>query len=156
MRSTHSQTHQIYWCVCVQHTPKHAKYIGACAFDTLSNTPNRLVYVRSTHSQTHQIYWCVHSTHSQTRQIYWCVRSTHSQTHQIYCFCIFAIISKNINFTSKTNFSTEKILEMPFYSGKDGFYQEKQKFYLENEVFYRKNFRNGVLQWKSWCLLVKI
>ena len=32
-------------------------------------------------------------------------------------------ISKNINFTSKTNFFTEKILEMPFYSGRDGFYQ---------------------------------
>ena len=28
-----------------------------------------------------------------------------------------------------------KILEMPFYSGKDGFYQEKQKFYIQNEVF---------------------
>ena len=61
-------------------------------------------------------------------------------------------ISKNINFTSKTNFSTEKILEMQFYSGKDGFYQEEQKFYFENEVFYSKNIRNAVLQWKIWLL----
>ena len=37
-------------------------------------------------------------------------------------------IRRNENFTSKTMFSREKILEMPFYSGKDGFYQEKQKF----------------------------
>ena len=41
---------------------------------------------------------------------------------------------------------------MPFYSGKDGFYQEKQKFYIENEVFYRKNYRNAVLQLKTWFL----
>ena len=32
------------------------------------------------------------------------------------------------NFTSKTMFSREKILEMPFYTAKDGFYHQKQKF----------------------------
>ena len=37
-------------------------------------------------------------------------------------------IRRNENFTSKTMFSREKILGMPFYSGEDGFYQEKQKF----------------------------
>ena len=61
-------------------------------------------------------------------------------------------ISKNINFTSKTIFSTEKILEMQLYSGKDGFYQEKHKFSLENELFYRKYIRNAVLQWKRLFL----
>ena len=47
-------------------------------------------------------------------------------------------IMKNRNFTSKTMFSSFNKLEMPFYSGKDGFYQEKQKFNLENEVFLSK------------------
>ena len=32
-------------------------------------------------------------------------------------------------------FSSEKKLEMPFYSGKHGYYPETQKFYLENDVF---------------------
>ena len=78
-----------------------------------------------------------------------------------YYKCRFTVenmvfISKNISFTSKTNFSTEEILEMQFYSLKDGFYQEKQKFYLEKEVFiYRKNFINAVFQWKICFLSVK-
>ena len=44
-------------------------------------------------------------------------------------------IRKNRNFISKTMFSRENKLEMPFYREKAGFYQEKQKFYIENEVF---------------------
>ena len=28
-----------------------------------------------------------------------------------------------------------KKIEIPFYSGKDGYYPEKQKFFLENDVF---------------------
>ena len=61
-------------------------------------------------------------------------------------------IRKNRNFISKTMFSRENKLEMPFYREKAGFYQEKQKFYLENELFYSKNISNAflVLQWKRW------
>ena len=67
----------------------------------------------------------------------------------------FLSVNKNINFTSKTKFSREMTLQIPFYTGKVGFYQEKQKFDLENDVFYRKNFRYAVFQWKRWFLSVK-
>ena len=77
---------------------------------------------------TNNIRFLSGKTEILTRKRGFLVENSSLHLKQYFKVANSVFIRRNENFTSKTMFSREKILEMPFYSGKDGFYQEKQKF----------------------------